>query len=74
MPDGRIICPLCSGFFDQLGSAKRHFQTVHARREMECEVCRQKFTRKDNLKVHLMKKHELEKDSAQMLADKAATK
>ncbi|XP_075244422.1 uncharacterized protein LOC142338523 [Convolutriloba macropyga] len=74
MPDGRLICPLCSKFFDIMATARRHFETVHKKNEITCEMCGKQFGRKDNLKAHLMKVHGMESDTARFLSDKAAQK
>ncbi|XP_075243373.1 uncharacterized protein LOC142337761 [Convolutriloba macropyga] len=74
MPDGRLICPLCSKFFDSMKHARRHFDTIHMKIELKCEICGSSFNRKDNLKSHLMKKHGMESDTSKFLSDKAAQK
>ena len=74
MPDGRLICPLCSKFFDSMKHARRHVDTIHMKIELKCEICGSSFNRKDNLKSHLMKKHGMESDTSKFLSDKAAQK
>ena len=51
-------CRLCNKRFGYLPNAKAHMRTVHMKeRRHVCEFCGQKFTRRNNWRDHIKKKH-----------------
>ena len=74
MPDGRIICPVCTTMLKDMSTAKRHYQSSHGGVVFVCELCKAELKRKDKLKEHLMKKHELSSDTAKVITDRSCQK
>lgn len=68
MPDGSIICPVCKSEHKDMQRAKRHFDSAHSGVVFECEMCGCRQNRKDNMKTHLMKKHQLSTDIVAIVA------
>ena len=69
--DGRFECPVCSKLFRGRSSVKRHLESMHSGKLFTCEICGLKVSRKDNLQLHLMSKHELERDTAKLFCEMA---
>ena len=69
--DGRFECPVCSKLFRGRSSVKRHVESMHSGKLFTCEICSLKVSRKDNLQLHLMSKHELERDTAKLFCEMA---
>jgi uncharacterized Zn-finger protein len=47
-----LICKECSRGFKRKKELKRHLDSVHNHKKFECEVCGQRFTRKDSVNRH----------------------
>ena len=69
--DGNFVCPLCRNLFRSKVAADRHFKTIHSGISFACEMCIYTTKRKDELKKHLTKKHNLNSDIAKIVVDRA---
>ena len=65
--DGNFICPICKNSFSRQSHANRHFISVHNKVSYKCELCVYS-SRKDHLKIHIMKAHGLSESMAKMMA------
>ena len=64
--DNNFICPVCKKSFSLQTNANRHFANVHNKISYKCEMC-DYACRKDYLKVHAMKNHNLSENLAKMM-------
>lgn len=58
---GTVYCPNnCGQTFKNIGNANRHLRYVCGKPPMfKCTICSKPFSRKDNLKAHIITKHRL---------------
>ena len=52
-----VKCDYCKYSTEDLSNFRRHFKSVHARAKIYCQHCEEKFSRKDNLNRHTLRKH-----------------
>ena len=76
LEDGGGRCNYCGRTFSGLRNAKRHFSTVHLQENSPCTcpVCNKGFIRRELMKDHLRRKHNMYKDMYKDLVPKAGQK
>lgn len=69
-----FLCGQCTTTFYSERDLKRHVQRVHQKITRKCLLCEMQFSRKDKLRMHLLKKHmELDEDQKESILTQIRT-